>query len=61
MKKILVVDDDNVLRTVIRRYLEKQGYQVEDAGSGSDGLAAFNDNAPRSDCFRCSNAGNERF
>lgn len=46
MKKILVVDDDNVLRTVIRRYLEKQGYQVEDAGSGSDGLAAFNNNAP---------------
>jgi len=46
MKKILVVDDDNVLRTVIRRYLEKQGYQVEDAASGSDGLAAFNDYSP---------------
>ncbi|MDJ0727322.1 MAG: response regulator transcription factor [Prochloraceae cyanobacterium] len=46
MKKILIVDDDNVLRKVIRRYLEKQGYQVEDAGSGSDGLAAFQDYSP---------------
>ena len=46
MKKILVVDDDSVLRTVIRRYLEKQGYQVEDAGSGADGLAAFNNYSP---------------
>ncbi len=46
MKKILVVDDDSVLRTVIRRYLEKQGYQVEDAGSGSEGLTAFNNYSP---------------
>lgn len=41
MKKILVVDDDNILRTVLKHYLEKQGYQVEHASSGKEGLIAF--------------------
>ncbi|MGK7877294.1 MAG: response regulator transcription factor [Xenococcaceae cyanobacterium] len=46
MKKILVVDDDNILRTVLKHYLEKQGYQVEDVGSGREGLTAFNKHSP---------------
>ncbi len=46
MKKILVVDDDSILRTVLRRYLEKQGYQVEDVGSGAEGLTTFNSYSP---------------
>jgi DNA-binding NarL/FixJ family response regulator len=41
MKKILVVDDDNILRKVLRNYLEQQGYQVQDASSGVEGLTAF--------------------
>jgi DNA-binding NarL/FixJ family response regulator len=41
MKKILVVDDDSILRKVLRNYLEQQGYQVQDASSGTEGLAAF--------------------
>lgn len=46
MQKILIVDDDNILRTVLKRYLEKQGYQVKDVNSGSDGLTAFADYQP---------------
>jgi DNA-binding NarL/FixJ family response regulator len=41
MKKILVVDDDSILRKVLRNYLEQQGYQVQDASSGNEGLTAF--------------------
>lgn len=32
--RILVVDDDNVARMMIRKTLEKQGYEVADAGEG---------------------------
>ena len=46
MKKILIVDDDNILRKVLKHYLEKQGYQVEDAASGSEGLTSFDTYQP---------------
>lgn len=38
MVQILVIDDDPVTRLLIRRTLEKQGYQVAVAGNGQDGL-----------------------
>ena len=41
MKKILIVDDDRTMRTVLTRYLENRGYQVEQVGSGTEALAAF--------------------
>lgn len=40
MKKILVVDDDRTLRTVLTRYLENRGYQVEQVSSGVEALVA---------------------
>jgi DNA-binding NarL/FixJ family response regulator len=46
MKKILIVDDDRTMRTVLTRYLENRGYQVEQVGSGSEALAAFAKNPP---------------
>ncbi len=46
MKRILVVDDDKTLRDVLTEYLEKEGYQVEDAGSGAEGMKAFSGNPP---------------
>lgn len=46
MKNILIVDDDVTLRTALTRYLEKQGYSVQDAGSGVEGLVAFEKNLP---------------
>ncbi len=46
MKRILIVDDDRTMRTVLTRYLENRGYQVEQFGSGSEALAAFAKNPP---------------
>lgn len=46
MKKILVVDDDRTLRTVLTRYLENRGYQVEQVSSGAEALVAVAKNPP---------------
>ncbi|TVQ18190.1 MAG: response regulator, partial [Leptolyngbya sp. DLM2.Bin15] len=46
MKKILIVDDDITLRTALIRYLEKRGYSVQQASSGLEGLAKFEDDPP---------------
>lgn len=46
MKKVLVVDDDSILRTVLKHTLEQQGYQVQAVHSGKDALAAFEQNIP---------------
>ncbi len=46
MKKILVVDDDRTMRTVLTRYLENQGYQVEQVSSAAEALVAFAKNPP---------------
>lgn len=46
MKKILIVDDDRTMRTVLTRYLENRGYQVEQVSSGVDALVAFAKNPP---------------
>ncbi len=46
MKKILVVDDDRILRSVLKHSLEQQGYQVTILSSGADALTAFNQDIP---------------
>lgn len=46
MKKILVVDDDQILRRVLQNSLEQQGYQVITVNSGKDALAIFNQDVP---------------
>jgi DNA-binding NarL/FixJ family response regulator len=46
VKKILVVDDDRTLRTILTRYLEKNGYVVRDVSSGIEGLAVFESEPP---------------
>ena len=46
MKKILIVDDDTALRAALTRYLEKRGYSVRDAASGTEGLALFEQDQP---------------
>ncbi|NEN87811.1 MAG: response regulator transcription factor [Okeania sp. SIO3H1] len=40
--KILAVDDDPAIRTLIHRYLSQQNYQVESAGDGKTALELFN-------------------
>ncbi|MFJ9781101.1 response regulator transcription factor [Amycolatopsis sp. NPDC101161] len=39
--RVLVVDDDETVRDVVRRYLEVAGFTVDQAGDGADGLAKF--------------------
>ncbi len=46
MKKILIVDDDRTMRTVLTRYLENRGYQVEQVTSGDEALSAVAKNPP---------------
>ncbi|WP_410564545.1 response regulator transcription factor [Amycolatopsis sp. cmx-4-61] len=39
--RVLVVDDDETVRDVVRRYLEVAGFTVDMAGDGAEGLAKF--------------------
>lgn len=39
MKKILLIDDDDMLRMMGRRLLERAGYEVRAASCGKEGLA----------------------
>ena len=38
-KKIVVIDDEPSVQEVVRAYLEKDGFMVYVAGTGSEGLA----------------------
>ena len=41
MGRILVVDDDDSTRAVLRLQLERMGHDVVEAGNGLEGVAAF--------------------
>lgn len=41
MAAILVVDDDDVARHVVRRMLEREGHRVDEAGDGEAALSAL--------------------
>jgi CheY-like chemotaxis protein len=41
MIRILVVDDDQKLRAAIRRMLEPEGFEIEEASDGRDAMRAF--------------------
>ena len=41
MKKILVVDDEWKIRKLIKDYLVREGYSVDEAGDGEEGLDLF--------------------
>jgi two-component system response regulator HydG len=42
MQKILVVEDETVIRTALRRLLERNSYQVEEAGSVQEAESKYN-------------------
>jgi DNA-binding response OmpR family regulator len=46
VKKILLVDDDKTLQSVLTRYLEKRGYSVRVVNSGVQGLKLFAQDPP---------------
>jgi len=45
-QKILVIDDDNVIRMLVRRILERRGYEVFLAANGNEGLKIANSFSP---------------
>jgi two-component system response regulator HydG len=46
MKKILVIDDDKDITALLQRFLSKNGYEVQIAWSGAEGLEKVNDFQP---------------
>jgi CheY-like chemotaxis protein len=40
-KRILIVDDDAQFRLMLRRLLEREGYEVFEAGDGKEGIKAY--------------------
>jgi len=46
MTKILVIEDDDDIRTLIKRVLGHEGHEVVEAKDGSIGIAAFRDSGP---------------
>jgi DNA-binding NtrC family response regulator len=43
--KILIVDDDVAIRTTMKAILEEEGYKVDLAGSGKEGIQKTNEQA----------------
>ena len=41
MKRILVIDDEEQIRSMLRMMLEDAGYEVEDASDGNIGIMVF--------------------
>ncbi|MFZ5604794.1 MAG: response regulator, partial [Pseudomonadota bacterium] len=41
MSHILIVEDESVIRTALRRLLERNGYQVSEAGAVQDAVDNF--------------------
>jgi DNA-binding response OmpR family regulator len=41
MATILVIDDDEMVRGLLRRVLEREGYEVIEAGDGDEGLTKY--------------------
>ena len=41
MKKILVIDDEWKIRKLIKDYLVREGYIVDEAGDGEEGIEKF--------------------
>ena len=46
MSRVLVVDDDVIVRDALYELLERGGHEVLAAGNGPDGLTVFRDSTP---------------
>jgi len=46
MARVLVIDDDEDQRTLIKAMLDRVGHQVEEASNGAEGLRQFGKLAP---------------
>ncbi|MBN1761092.1 MAG: response regulator [Chitinispirillaceae bacterium] len=50
--KVLVMDDDLIIRTVVEKLLKKTGYNVECVSNGEDALRIYNDALAADDPFK---------
>lgn len=50
---VLIIDDEVFIRRLIRRMLERTGFNVIEAGSGKQALAVLNDHQSRPDIITC--------
>lgn len=46
MKKILLVEDEEIMIDILQRKLTKEGYEISVAGNGEDGLKAMKEVEP---------------
>ena len=44
MKKILVIDDDDLVRNVMTKILEREGFELSGASNGKEGVEIFRNN-----------------
>lgn len=42
MKNILLIDDDDIIQTIVSKVLERQGYNVVKGGDGREGVEKLN-------------------
>ncbi len=45
-ERILVVDDEERIRSIVRSYLQQEGYQVDEAATGEDAVARIRERTP---------------
>jgi len=45
-KKILIIEDEKTLRTLLAQYLRSEGFEVEEAVDGEEGLEKMKNNRP---------------
>jgi len=45
-ERILVVDDEEKIRTIVRSYLQQEGYQVDEAATGEDAITRIRERMP---------------
>jgi len=43
---LLIVEDEEVLRTLVAQFLRNEGFDVREAGDGGEGVQAFLDHGP---------------
>jgi CheY-like chemotaxis protein len=44
MARILVIDDERIIRTIVKHALEEDGHEVIEAGDGEEGIQLYRKN-----------------
>ncbi len=57
-KKILIVDDNPQLRTMVKSYLTQEGFEVSSAGNGQEALYVARHDKPNLIILDFNDAGN---